>query len=146
MSTPHPPAAGIRSWLDRAALRRAVIVTIVLAVPPLVIVRIIKGNDLAGRESNLWVVAVLAVMVAYLIGGIVAALGSRDLHLTHSASAAGYAFAMMAVGSALIGLFFSAHQVLSGAFVLVLLAMGTLCVSAATFGGYAVVRWREWRR
>lgn len=130
--------------LTRRVLRRAVLVTLVLAVPPVVVVRILKGGDMPGRESNLWLVAVGAMLAAYAIGGAVASVGSRDLHLTHSAGSATYAFFVMAVGSTIVALAYGSH--LDAAFVLGLLMLGTLCVCFSVMGGYAAVRWSDRRR
>jgi predicted permease len=133
----------VRSLIDRSVLRQSVLVTLVLSIPPLVIVRIVKGDDMSGRESNLWLLAALCVLVAYLIGGAVASVRSREFQLTNAAAAAVYAFVIMALASAVIALLFGGH--LNESFVLVVTMMGALCVSAATLGGYALVRWKEWR-
>ena len=130
--------------LTRRVLRRSVLVTLVLAVPPVVVVRILKGGDLPGRESNLWLVAVAAVLAAYAIGGAVASRGTGDLHLTHSAGSATYSFFVMAVGSIIVALAYGSH--LDSAFVLGLLMLGTLCVCFAVMGGYAAMRWTERHR
>jgi len=130
--------------LDRRVLRRAVLVTLVLAVPPVVIVRVMKGGDLAGRESNLWLVAIAGLLVAFLIGGAVAAASSRDLQLSHSAGTATYSFFVMAIGSIVVALATGSH--LDAVFVLGLAMIGTLCVCMAVVGGYGAVRWTERRR
>ena len=134
MSTPPP-------LLDRRRLRRAVLVIIVVAVPTLIIVRAVKGGDLTGRESNLWLVAVVVVLVAYGLGGFVAARGTRDLPLSHSAAAAAYAFAVMAVGSVIAALAGGNH--ISGGVVLAVILLGALCVCVAVLGGYAAVWWAD---
>lgn len=134
MSSPPP-------LLDRRRLRRAVLVTLVLAVPPVVIVRAVKGGDLTGRESNLWLVAVVVVLLAYGVGGLVAARGAPDLPLSHSAAAAAYAFAVMAVGS-LVAALVGGNSVRAG-LVLAVVLLGGLCVCAAVLGGYAAVWWAD---
>ena len=130
--------------LSRQVLRRAVLVTLVLAVPPVVVVRILKGGDMPGRESNLWLVAIAAMLGAYAIGGAVASVGTRDLHLSHSAGAATYSFFVMAVGSIIVALAYGSH--LDAAFILGLLMLGTLCICFSVMGGYAAMRWAERRR
>lgn len=132
-----------RSLLDRGVVRRAVLVTVVLGVPPLVIVRVLESNDLSGRPSDLWIVAMLAVTGAYAIGGMVAAASSREMQLTHSAGGAGYALGLMALGSAVVALAQGGR--LTGTFVLVLVMMAMLGVSAAVLGGYAVMRGKNWK-
>ena len=130
--------------LSRRVLRQAVLVTLVLAVPPVLVVRILKGGDMPGRESNLWLVAVGAMLIAYAIGGAVASAGTRDLHLTHSAGTATYAFFVMAVGSIVVALAYGSR--LDTAFVLGLLMLGILCVCFSVLGGYAAMRWVERHR
>lgn len=134
MSTPAP-------LLDRRRLRQAVLVILVLAVPTLVIVRAVKGGDLTGRESNLWLVAVGVVLAAYAVGGFVAARGTPDLPLSHSAAAAGYAFAVMAVGSAVAAL--AGGNSIRGGVVVAVVLLGALCVCVAVLGGYAAVWWAD---
>ncbi|HET6810996.1 MAG TPA: hypothetical protein VFH50_08315 [Acidimicrobiales bacterium] len=134
VSTPAP-------LVDRRRLRRAVLVILVLAVPTLVIVRAVKGGDLTGRESNLWLVAVGVVLAAFAIGGFVAARGARDLPLSHSAAAAGYAFVVMAVGSVVAAL--AGGNSIRGGVVVAVILLGALCVCAAVLGGYAAVWWAD---
>lgn len=134
MTTPAP-------LLDRRRLRRAVLVILVLAVPTLVIVRAVKGGDLTGRESNLWLVAVGVVLVAYAVGGFVAARGTPDLPLSHSAAAAGYAFGVMAVGAVVAALAGGNH--IRGGVVIAVILLGALCVCVAVLGGYAAVWWAD---
>lgn len=138
MSSSPPPL------LDRRRLRRAVLVTWAVSVPPLVIVRILKGGDLAGRESNLWLVAAAIAIVAYGIGGYVAARGAPDLPLSHSAAAAAYAFGIMAVASAVAAL--AGGGQIRGGVVLAVLLLGGLCTCAAVLGGYASVWWLDRQR
>jgi len=127
--------------LDRRRLRQAVLVILMLAVPTLIIVRAVKGGDLTGRESNLWLVAVGIVLVAYGLGGFVAARGTRDLPLSHSAAAAGYAFGVMAVGSVVAALAGGNH--IRGGVVVAVVLLGGLCVCVAVLGGYAAVWWAD---
>lgn len=129
--------------LDRRVLRLPVLVTLVLAVPPVVIIRFVKGGDLAGRESNLWVLAIGLLLIGYLVGGLVAAARSPRLALSHAAGTAVYAFIVMAVGSVIVAL--SLRSRIDTGFVLSLLMVGLLCVCVAVLGGYMAVRWKEWR-
>jgi len=129
------------SLLDRRVLRRAVPVTLLLAVPPVVIVRVVTGVYLAGRESNLWLVAIAVMLVAFLIGGAVAAASSRDLQLSHSAGSATYSFFVIGIGSIVVALATGSH--IDTAFVLGLAMIGAVCVCAAVIGGYGTLRWTE---
>ena len=123
--------------LDRRVLRRSVVVTLALAVPPAVIVRILKGRDLAGRDSNLWGVAVALVLLAFLIGGYTAGRGSPELPLAHGAGAAAFAYVTMAVASAVAALAIGNH--ITGAVVLAVVMLGAICVSAGVIGSYGAV-------
>ena len=134
MSRPAP-------LLDRRRLRQAVLVILVLAVPTLVVVRAVKGGDLTGRESNLWLIAVAVVLGAFALGGFVAARGTRDLPLSHSAAAAAYAFGVMAVGSVVAALA-GGNQIRAGVVIAVVL-LGGVCVCVAVLGGYAAVWWAD---
>ena len=127
--------------LDRRVLRLGAGVTILIAVPVAVAVRIVKGNDLGGQESNWWLAGMGAVLVAFFVGGWVAAraAGNRgDLPLSHSLAAGALAFAVMAVGSVLAGISGGGH--LTQAYALMIVLMALLCVSAAVLGGFAAAR------
>ncbi len=125
--------------LERRVLRRAVLVTLVLAVPPIVVIRWVEAGHQVGRVSNLWLVAIGVILAAFLIGGAVAAAASRDLRLSHSAGAATYAYFVIAVGAVVFSLATGAP--IHTASVLSLAMMGALSVSAAVLGGYGVQRW-----
>lgn len=125
--------------LDRAAVWRAVVVTLVLGVPPVVVVRVLKSGDLAGKESNLWALAVGLVLVAFAVGGWVAARRGPDLPLSHSAGAAALAYGTMVVGSAVAAAFLGNR--ITAALVLAVAMLGAVCVSLAVIGGYAAVWW-----
>ena len=75
--------------LDVRAVARGVAVNLVVAVPIGVIVRLLKHDDLTGLESNLWVLAALAILGGAMAGGWVAAGGQKEAPLTHAAAAAG---------------------------------------------------------
>lgn len=137
----QPPGRQPPPLLDRRRLRRAVLVMWAVSIPPVVIVRLVKGGDLTGQESNLWLVAAGILLVAYGIGGYVAARGSRDLPLSHSAAAAAYAFGATAVGSAVAAL--AAGNSIRGGVVLAVVLLGGLCVCSAVLGGYAAVWWLD---
>ncbi|HEV2368562.1 MAG TPA: hypothetical protein VGR90_01725 [Acidimicrobiales bacterium] len=126
---------------ERASLVRGVVVTLVLAVPTVVAVRAAKGGDLSGAESNLWLYAVGIVLVAYAVGGFVAAMRCLDLPLSHSALGAAIAFVLMAVGSGVAAVADGNH--IHAGVVLGGVLLGALCVSAAVLGGYGSVWWAE---
>lgn len=137
----QPPGRQPPPVLDRRRLRRAVFVTWAVSIPPVVIARLLKGGDLTGQESNLWLVAAGILLVAYGIGGYVAARTGPDLPLSHSAAAAAYAYGATAVGSAVAAL--AAGNSIRGGVVLAVVLLGGLCVCTAVLGGYAAVWWLD---
>ena len=135
MDTEKPP-----TMLERSFIMRGAAVSVALAVPTVLIVRAAKGGDLSGAESNLWLYAVGIVLVAYAVGGFVAAFRCLDLPLTHSAVGAGVGFVAMAIGSG-IAAAASGRHIHSGV-VLGTVLLGALCVCAAVLGGYGAA-WRN---
>jgi len=126
--------------LERTSIIRGAAVSVVLAVPTVLAVRAAKGGDLSGAESNLWLYAVGIVLLAFAVGGFVAASRCLDLPLTHSAVAAAIGFVAMAVGSG-IAAAASGHHIHSGV-VLGTVLLGALCVCTSVLGGYGAA-WRN---
>lgn len=135
MNVEEPPPL-----LERSHIVRGALVSLVLAVPTVVVVRAAKGGDMSGAESNFWLYAIGIVLVAFAAGGFAAALRCLDLPLTHSAVAAGAAFVAMAIGSWIVALA-SGNHIHSGVVIGVVL-LGALCVCASVLGGYGAV-WRS---
>ena len=77
--------------LDRAVVARAVGVVLLVLVPPVVLVRTILGPD---SDSPLWNVIVLAFLVSFVVGGIVAAARSAEAPLKHAAATGAVAFGL----------------------------------------------------
>ena len=127
--------------LERNRLVRGAAVSLVLAVPTVLVGRAVKGGDLSGAESNLWLYAVGIVLVAFWIGGFAAASRCLDLPLTHSAVAAAAAFLTMVFGSGIAAVA-SGHHIHSGV-VLGVVLLGALCVCAAVLGGYGAAWWSD---
>ena len=53
--------SGARPRVDWRTAGAGALLALAVALPPALVVRILKGNDASGRESNLWVVTVLAI-------------------------------------------------------------------------------------
>ena len=74
--------------LDTRVVAAGALVILGISVPPAVIIAALKSEDVVGRESNLWVVAALAILVAFAAGGVVAGRRRPDMPYLHSAAAA----------------------------------------------------------
>ncbi|MDQ1437459.1 MAG: hypothetical protein QOK43_1088 [Acidimicrobiaceae bacterium] len=109
-----------------------------VAIPPSLFVRILRGGDMDGQESNLWVVVPLAVFAGAALGGHLAGRRRPRAGLAHAAAATALAF----VGLALYSLV--RHAVsgdpISVSLVIQLLLLGTIVVSFGVLGGYVAIR------
>ncbi|MBV9666123.1 MAG: hypothetical protein JOZ37_19325 [Actinobacteria bacterium] len=74
--------------LDTRVAGIGAIVILAISVPPAVIIAALKSEDVVGRESNLWVIAAVAILVAFAAGGVVAGRRRPDMPYIHSAAAA----------------------------------------------------------
>jgi predicted permease len=74
--------------LDTRVVAIGALVVLAIAVPPAVIIAALKSEDVVGRESNLWVVAALAILVGFAAGGVVAGRRRPETPYVHSAAAA----------------------------------------------------------
>jgi len=124
-----------RAALDGAAL--AVLVTL----PPTVAVQLLKGDDLEGQESNLWVVPVLAMLAGFFLAGRRAARRRPEAPLAHGAAAA-------ALGIAALGGLTLARRLVSGdgvsaPLLLTLVLVVQVTVSMGVLGGYTAARRRR---
>ena len=111
---------------------------IVVTVPPAVVARVLKGDDLEGQESNLWVLPVVALFVGFGLGGHLAARRRPDAPLLHSAAAALVAFAALC-GFAVVRRFVTGEG-LSVPLVVTLVLLLQITVSLAVLGGYVAMR------
>ena len=132
--------AGPGSRVDWRVAAQGALVTLAIALPPAVLVRILKGDDLEGSESYLWVVTMVAIFVGFGVGGHLAARRRPQMALAHAAAASALAFAGLAAYAVL-------RRVVTGdglAFDLVvqLLLIGTITVSIGILGGYVATRRR----
>lgn len=119
--------------LDRRLVMRSALVTTIVAAPGLVGLRIARAYMDPRRPNLLWLAAIGVAMVAFAVGGYVAARNSDDLPLSHSAAAAGYAFVALTIGSVIAAV--AGHTHIAAPLVLFSLLVGALCVCAAVLGG-----------
>ena len=130
-----PGRAGRIDW--RAVADGAVVI-VAVTLPPVLLVRLFKDGDLPGQESNLWVVAVVAMFAGFVLGGHRAAMRRLDAPLLHASVAAATAAGVMA--SVVI-----VRRLVTGAgvtvpLVVTLLLLLQITVSLAVIGGYVAVR------
>jgi predicted permease len=127
-----------REPLDWGAVVSGALLTLAVALPPTLLVRVLKGDDLEGSESNLWVVAVLAIFAGFALGGHLAGRRNPRLGLAHAAAAGAVAFAGAAVYSIVRHLV--TGDGVSAKLLVSLALLGTITVSIALLGGYVAVR------
>lgn len=130
-----PARAGRIDW--RAVADGAVVI-VGVTMPPVIVVRLFKDGDLPGQESNLWVIAVLAMFLGFVLGGHRAARRRLDAPMLHAAVAAASAAGVMA--SIVIVRRLVAGSGLTVPLVVTLLLLLQIAVSLAVIGGYAAVR------
>lgn len=83
--------------LNVAAVRRGAIVCLLIAAPAAVISRLLADND-AGTDQSNWVfVALLAIVIAYLMGGSIAGRLAAEAPFVNGAAAALTAFVVVQV-------------------------------------------------
>ena len=75
--------------IDRPTVLRATAVILGILVPPVVVIRTILGPD---SGSPLWNLIVIAFLVSFVAGGVVAALRAPAAPLKHAAAAGAAAF------------------------------------------------------
>jgi hypothetical protein len=128
----------VEARVDWRVAAEGAAITLAVAVPPVWVVMALKSRDTPGQESNLWLIAPVALLAGFALGGY--AMGKRvaSTPLLHAAVAGGVAFAVLLVVSL-------ARRLLSGEGISVvhvvrLLLLAQICVSAALLGGYVAVR------
>jgi len=124
--------------LDRRGIVTAGAVILAVTLPPIWIVRLLKGGDVAGSESNLWVVAPLALLAGFAIGGHRAARRRPDMPLIHATAAGALAFA--AVAAYTIVRHLVAGDDVTAAFFVRVALLGQIAVSVSLLGGYLAMR------
>jgi hypothetical protein len=138
---PAPPPARRLPWgLERGALLRGAAVYVLIAGVGGLVISLTHGNDTAGQESSLWVLAaVVVLLVAPVVGGFVAGAARPSAPLSHAAAAVGLPAGVFLVIRVIVGLArgdLTAGQVVS--FLLYLVVFTGLAV----VGGYLAFRRR----
>lgn len=116
-------------------------ITLGIAAVPIVLVRIVVGSQAEGNQGSLWVVPVVALFVAFAVGGHTAAKSRPAAPYRHAASSAVIAFAAFlafTLGRRLLG-----GAGLSFPLVVTLAILFQVTVSLALVGAY--VAWRQSR-
>lgn len=114
------------------------LLTLAIALPPALAVRLLKGGDSAGKESNLWVVTVLAIFAGFALGGHLAGRRQPRMALEHAAASSALAFFGLAAYSVVRHLL--TGDGLSVALLVQLVLLGTVTVSIGVLGGYVATR------
>lgn len=134
MSAPGRRPAASSPRLDWLSVGVGVGVTLAVATPPVVFLRLLVGDRLEGVERNLWVFAVVALFAGFTFGGSRAARRRPDAPLMHAAAAA-------AVAVCIIAGFTVARRIVGGdgvstALVVTLVVLAQIGVSLAVLAGY----------
>lgn len=132
---------GAPDGIDLRSVAQAALLALAVAVPPVVIVNILKSDDPPGQESNLWLLTPVALLAGFALGGYLAGRWHRRTPMMHAAAAGGLAFAVLFV----VGV---ARRLVGGdgvdlAYVIRLLLLAQICVSTALLGGYVAGRRSE---
>lgn len=127
--------------LDIRSAVEAALLTLAVAVPPVIIVNILKSDDPPGQESNLWLLTPVALLGGFAVGGYLAGKWQRRTPMLHAAAAGGLAFAALFVVGVVRRLVGGDGVAL--AYVIRLLLLAQICVSTALLGGYLAGRKQE---
>lgn len=116
----------------------AALAIVVVALPAVLAIEAAKGNELRGEESSLWVMGVLAVVAAFVIGGGIAGARRPETAIGHSFAAAAIAFVVLAVVAIVRRL--AGGPGLSGATAAAFVLLAVVCLSMGVLGGYLSMR------
>jgi len=133
----------VMATLDKRAVFEGAALALAVTLPPVVLVRILHGDDMQGEESNLWFIAVLAVFAGFTLGGHRAAKRRPREGYSNAAAASALAFVLILVYSVLrrglsgddLGLTFAVSMAL----------LGSITVSLGVLGGWIAVRMAQRR-
>ena len=133
--------AGVERGLDLRAAGVGAAITLAVAAVPIAVVRVVVGSQAEGGERNLWVIPVVALFVAFAIGGHTAAKSRPTAPYRHAATSAFIAFGTFlafTLARRLLG-----GEGLSFPLVITLTVLFQVSVSLSLLGGY--VAWRQSR-
>ncbi|HVE47023.1 MAG TPA: hypothetical protein VNA57_09800 [Acidimicrobiales bacterium] len=143
MTASLEPRGAPAGRLDWPVVGRAALVAVGITVPVSVAVRIFRGEGGDGEGSSLWVVAVVALFAGFGLAGNFAARRRPEAPLLHAATAAGAAFATLAVATVLRRL--ASGEGVTAPLVLTLGLLLQIAVSLAMLGAYLGMRHRARR-
>jgi hypothetical protein len=129
-----------RPSLEARTVGGAALAILVIALPVVLAVEALKGDDLAGEESSIWALGALAVVAAFVIGGGIAGARRPETAIGHSVAAAAVAFVVLVVVAILRRLVDGAGVPAAVGASFVLLAV--VCLSMGILGGYLAMRVR----
>ena len=129
-----------RPSLEARTVAGSALATLVVALPVVLTVEAVKGDDLAGEESSLWLLGALAVVAAFVIGGGIAGARRPETAIGHSVAAAALAFIVLVVVAIVRRVLDGSGLPASVAATFVLLAV--VCLSMGVLGGYVAMRVR----
>jgi predicted permease len=129
-----------RPSLEARTVAAAALAILVVALPVLLAIEAVKGDDLTGEESSIWVLGALAVVVAFVIGGVIAGARRPETAVGHSVVAAAVAFIVLVVVAIVRRLVDGTGlpAAVGATFVL----LGVVCLSMGVLGGYLAMRVR----
>jgi hypothetical protein len=129
-----------RPSLEARTVGGAALAILVVALPVVLAIEAVKGDDLAGEESSIWALGALAVVVAFVIGGGIAGARRPETAIGHSVAAAALAFVVLVVVACARRLVDGAGLPSAVGATFVLLAI--VCLSMGILGGYLAMRIR----
>jgi hypothetical protein len=129
-----------RPSLEARTVGGAALAILVVALPVVLTIEAVKGDDLAGEESSIWALGALAVVVAFVIGGGIAGARRPETAIGHSVAAAALAFVVLVVVACVRRLADGAGLPAAVGATFVLLAV--VCLSMGILGGYLAMRVR----
>ena len=123
--------------IEKKAVLQGAALALAVTLPPVVLVRILHGDDMEGQESNLWIVVVLALLAGFALGGYRAARDKPRNGLSHAVAAGAAAFVAIALYS-LVRRAIGGDLAVSD--VARLFVVGSISVSVAMLGGMFAIR------
>jgi hypothetical protein len=127
-----------RPSLEARTVAGAALAILVVALPVVLTVEAVKGADLAGEESSLWLLGALAVVAAFVIGGGIAGARRPETAIGHAVAAGAVAFIVLVVVAIVRRLIDGLGLPADVAATFVLLAV--VCLSMGILGGYLAMR------
>jgi hypothetical protein len=126
----------IRS-LDWRAATTGALLTLVVLEPPVQLVSVLKSDDSTGAESYWWVIAAVAVLLSFALGGWVAGRRRPSTPFLHGAAAAAIAYVVHLVVRTLVKLALGDDASLAVANTVL---VGQIAISLGVLGAFVATR------